>query len=611
MTTPSFSIPQAVGWNTWNSRSVLSHVRMPEGFAVNLGLKTYQDGRVLTEALIGRDGKYSERVRPGIRSFDESYTELTLEFGTTKLLVQSMVQKDELRLLVTPKSDPQPPSVLLVQGALLWNRPGWVCRRQDDCLEGILPNRKISVYVDGIPIREDNAGLVSPYLSFRLDRPVAVSTGQRVSVEELQRDLATAKAALLSEAARFKNLSEAYLAMSSCLCWDTIFEPEKQQMCSPVSRVWSLGWGGYVLFCWDTYFSAMLSLPVSRELAYANLIAITREKTENGFIPNFGAANDYKTRDRSQPPVGSLALREVYRRFGDPSIVRELFDDLLEWNRWFAGHRMLENGQLCWGSCPYTPLAGRHWESDGVNERFGAALESGMDNSPMYDDIPFDPDTHLLSLADVGLTGLYLMDCEILAELAGLLGREADRTELRKRAAHVKDGMDGLWCEEVGMFLNRRTDTGEFSRRISPTNFYALFSDRISPAQLARILEHFYDPQEFGGESILPSISRSDPTYPEQDYWRGRIWAPLNFLVYLALRKQGCAAECSVLAKKSVALLLREWESHGHVHENYGGDSGLGCDSSSSDPFYHWGGLLALIALYDADTFGNPNAPLA
>ena len=42
------------GWKTWNVRSVLSHVHMPEGLALNLCMKEYRDGNFLGEALIGR-----------------------------------------------------------------------------------------------------------------------------------------------------------------------------------------------------------------------------------------------------------------------------------------------------------------------------------------------------------------------------------------------------------------------------------------------------------------------------------------------------------------------------------------------------------------------------
>jgi hypothetical protein len=32
------------GWNTWNVRSVLSHVLLPEAFTISLGLKVYNRG---------------------------------------------------------------------------------------------------------------------------------------------------------------------------------------------------------------------------------------------------------------------------------------------------------------------------------------------------------------------------------------------------------------------------------------------------------------------------------------------------------------------------------------------------------------------------------------
>ena len=98
---------------------------------------------------------------------------------------------------------------------------------------------------------------------------------------------------------------------------------------------------------------------------------------------------------------------------------------------------------------------------------------------------------------------------------------------------------------------------------------------------------------------MLPSIARNDPAYPDQEYWRGRVWAPMNFLVYLGFEQHGLTEACSDLAKKSVSIFLPEWKEHRHVHENYNSITGQGCDVQSSDKFYHWGALLAAIALRD------------
>ncbi|MBO2517399.1 MAG: hypothetical protein CW338_09035, partial [Clostridiales bacterium] len=332
--------------------------------------------------------------------------------------------------------------------------------------------------------------------------------------------------------------------------------------------------------------------------------------TEAGFVPNFAYATGQVSADRSQPPVGSAMLLETYRIYRDKRIVEEMFDGLLRWNRWFAEHRMNPSGALCWGSEEIPVLFGNRWEKDGVHDRFGAALESGLDNSPMYDGIPFNKETNRLELEDAGLTGLYILDCRSLLELAAVTGRKDVLPELQSRMDAARAGLDGLWDEETGFYLNRRTDTGEFSRRLSPTNFYALFSPDVSPARQKRIAAHYFDPDEFYGEWMLPSIARNDPAFPEQEYWRGRVWAPLNFLVYLALARTELEDVRHDLARKSAALFMKEWTEHRHVHENYNAITGEGCDSGNSDKFYHWGALLCVIALADAGMIRNLGLPL-
>lgn len=359
-----------------------------------------------------------------------------------------------------------------------------------------------------------------------------------------------------------------------------------------------MSWGGYVLFCWDTFFAAAMISLENKELAYANVLAILNEITESGFVPNFGAADDNKSRDRSQPPVGSMVIRDIYRRWQDKWLIEETFDRLAVWNQWFFEHRRAADGTLCWGSDPFTPRLGRGWEYNGVHDRLGAAFESGLDNSPMYDDIPFDPDTNLLKLSDAGLCGLFIHDCDCLIELAEIIGK--DPAVFRERRQLASQSMANLWEEEYGLFLNRRTDTGEFSYRISPTNFYPLFDSQVPQERRHRsVKEHFYNPEEFWGDYIIPSIARNDPAYPDQDYWRGRIWAPMNYLAYEALRAAGEKEACRDLARKSEELILKEWRLHGHVHENYDGDTGMGCGVPNSDKFYHWGGLLAYIAILE------------
>ena len=83
-------------------------------------------------------------------------------------------------------------------------------------------------------------------------------------------------------------------------------------------------------------------------------------------------------------------------------------------------------------------------------------------------------------------------------------------------------------------------------------------------------------------------------------YWASREYTDPRFK-YVAMKHAGLKKECGDLARKSEELILKEWRLYGHVHENYSAIDGLGCSLHSSDKFYHWGGLLAYIALDNAE----------
>ena len=603
------------GWHTWNIRSVLSHVHMPDGLALNIAFKEFRSGHYLKETLIGRFPTHfsqtpAETAYPGIHAFDDTYTEITIEWCDMTIRVESATEEDELLLLVTPVTKQVRPAMLVLEGGYLWGHKGWIEEKNNTLIAHSASGDRI-VYTTGQPFSDPNIPVQTAFLSVALDHPVAFSTGTVRSLSEVQAIISARRLAHSEKTSAYGKLQPMYEAMECALSWDTLYDAKHNRVVSPVSRIWSINSGGYVLFCWDNFFAGFMGSLGNKYLAYSNLREILNEHTAAGFVPNLAYATGQVSADRSQPPVGSAMLLETYRIHGEKWIVEDMYPDLLRWNQWFAENRMNSSGALCWGSNEIPVLYGNRWETEGVHDTYGAALESGLDNSPMYDDIPFDGKTNRLMLEDVGLTGLYILDCRSLIELAKLLGRDEDINELQTQMTRACNGLETLWDEENGFYYNRRTDTGEFSRRISPTNFYALFSPEISPERQRRIAdEHYYNPEEFYGEWMLPSIARNDPAYPEQDYWRGRVWAPLNFLVYLALTRTTLDDVRHDLAEKSATLFLKEWTEHRHVHENYNSITGEGCDTGNSDRFYHWGALLCAIGLADAGYIKDFGMPL-
>lgn len=88
----------------------------------------------------------------------------------------------------------------------------------------------------------------------------------------------------------------------------------------------------------------------------------------------------------------------------------------------------------------------------------------------------------------------------------------------------AEEGLEQLCNEQLGMHCNRCMDTGELRPVLLPTNFYALFSDRVDERRQS-MEECYFAPEVFYGEWMIPFVMRSHPAYLEQQYWRGKIWA--------------------------------------------------------------------------------------
>ncbi len=592
------------GWNTWNTHSVLSHVLLPEGFSINLQLVSHQSGDTLKEALIGRaDYGTKERVIPGPHAYDGSYTELIVEWQGISIGVRSVVVGNEFFLQISPIRH-SPGDALLLDPQMLWGRSGEI-KIEDGRIHAETPSGTTELAIaSGQYLTTDKN------MKFSLAEPITITTDPAKPVEEIGAIINKSGAEFAARKSQYPEAPDAYEAMQTVLAWNTIYDPGNDRVISPVSRTWSAPSGGWVLFEWDTYFAAyMLSLDC-KELAYANAIAITNEITEKGFVPN-NSQPGIKSLDRSQPPVGAFVVKEIYKKYKEKWFLNEVFDKLLRWNRWWADNREID-GYLSYGSDPYDYGDTYHRSFNGIGNLKGAKWESGLDNSPMYDDAVYDRITHQMLLADVGLMSLYINDCHSLSEIASVLGKTEVAPELEERAAKYSKMLKTLWNAESGLFLNRDLLTGEFSHRLSPTLFYSLLAKVPDQKQAERMIkDHFYNPQEFWGEFIMPSIARNDPAFKDNIYWRGRIWAPMNFLVYLGMRNYDLPDARKDMAERSENLLLKSWLSERHVYENYNAETGRGDDAGNwSDAFYHWGALLGFISLMDKGYVPSPELSL-
>lgn len=591
----------ANGWNTWNTESMFSHVLMPEAIAVNICFNNTANGNsYLKESFRVREGR-PEKLTPGWHAADGSYTEVLVEWSNNTFRIQTAAKGNQWVALITAMKVTQKVPNIIVESGMLWNYPGRLSLSGNQ----IIAEAGSKTVIIGSPNKQtvDYIPANTPYLAIPLEGEVGLYAGNPMSMEDIRSFVETKRNNMEREAMQYEGLSEVYRTMSSVLGWNTIYDPQNKRVITPVSRSWNSTWGGYVLFDWDTYFVSYMFSLFNKDLAYANAVEITKSITEGGFIPNFAASYGKVSLDRSQPPVGSFIVKEIYKRFGEDWFLKETYDELLAWNRWWPKNRD-NDGFLSWGSNPVNDPS-YAFESNNLQ---AAMYESGLDNSPMYDNVPFNKSKHMLELADVGLTSMYIWDCQNLSEIAELLGKKEDAKELRARAETYSKALKDLWSEEKGIYLNKRTDNNTFSNRLSPTNFYPLLTGIPSQSQAERMMkEHYFNPGEFYSEWVIPSISRNDPAFTDQNYWRGRIWAPMNFLVYVGISNYNLPDARKDLIKKSYNLLLQNWLEKGGVYENYNAITGYSDDVNNSDPFYHWGALLGFMSFIEDNYIPKPS----
>jgi hypothetical protein len=385
-------------------------------------------------------------------------------------------------------------------------------------------------------------------------------------------------------------------AIGNSMFWNTLYAPSNDLIFPSISRHWAHTWGGWVVGEWDCFFGSLLTSIEDKTQTLAAIKAILLAQTDTGLVPNM-ASGGGTTPDRSQPPVGSYVNWKVYQKFKDREFLEWAYPRLRKWHEWWFRDRGdgqpwrdgNKDGLLEWGSDRGSaPSVG------GRGFLQAAKWESGMDDSPMFDEVTYDPRTYTMNLNDVGLNSLYALDAECLSRIAGILGKDDDaRTFLAEYERMKLLVREKLWNEQDGIYENRFWN-GEFSKHLSPTNFYPMFAGIASAEQARRMVaEHLLNPKEFWGTYVAPSVARNDSGFPDQFYWRGDIWGPTNFMLYQAINRYRFDKVALDYAQKNYDLFMSDWKVNHHDNEQYRAWGGNG----GGDTHYTWGALLCLVAL--------------
>jgi hypothetical protein len=516
-----------------------------------------------------------------------------------------------------------------------------------------------------------------------------------------------------------------------------------------VAHTQSRGWcppGEIRLFGWDSFFNGLLASYVDPHTARQTIRAILTTATPEGFVPNIASDRSQgRPSNRSEPPVGAMATWKIYRLHPDKEFLAEVYPKLVKWHDWWFAINPATSKPNRDGNCNGL----LEWGCDSGQPQ-DVKFESGIDDSPIFDEMAVDPVTKTMRLDAVDLNALWAMDAEYLGKIAEALSKPEEARRFQREVEAMNRRMNELlWDDQAGMYASRywepqletfrippetipaacwRTPAGEvgvqaayfkgvrndnplavkvvpcieisnqgqrvlaksygddkhqisvrwtgilvpehsglcslsletrgssrvwldgklildqsqpvmyphlrtqpmtlemgkhyqvkveyhagdyigvrmvwfrvldpapapkiLSGRFAMTSFYPLISGAPDPARARRMLAILQDDRRFWGEYVVPTISRDDPAFPVQHYWRGKIWGPTNYLVWLGLQRYAEPALLASVADKSESLFLRNWLAERRCHENYL------CDGTgSNDPHYTWGALLVLMQI--------------
>ena len=208
------------------------------------------------------------------------------------------------------------------------------------------------------------------------------------------------------------------------------------------------------------------------------------------------------------------------------------------------------------------------------------------------------------SVTPVVTSAYYLRAAKILRLAAKELGLKKDVKAYERIIKYLSYALQTYsWDEESGYFgyvvhdslgnatdIFRYKDQSNFNKGLDGVT--PLVAGICSPAQVGRLMEHLFSPDELWTKVGLSTVDQSAPYYKEDGYWNGAVWFPHQWMMWKALLDLGKGEEAYRVAHTALDNWEKECEESYFTFEHFIISSGRGAGwhqfSGLSSPILNW-----------------------
>ena len=346
----------------------------------------------------------------------------------------------------------------------------------------------------------------------------------------------------------------------------------KSQLYSPegkIKRIWSTPdrLPHRNMWLWDSVFHAIGHRHLDTELAENLILALFDVQQEDGFIPHMAKPEEISS--VTQPPVIAWGAWFVYQKSGNKEFLKNVLKNNKDFLLWCQRNRRKTEKELySWHTNPE------------LNNRCD---ESGMDNSPR-----FDTNSDLYA---IDFSCYMANETHFMQKIADELGDKDAADFFCQWHEKIKSEINNtLWCEEDGFYYDYDIKNNRFNKVQSVASFLPIFAGVCDKAQCEKLVSHLENPDEFGTEFPIPSISKKDESFGS-DMWRGPVWINYNYMISKGLTEYGFGDSSEKIKEKTLAVINEWYNRTGTVYEFY--------DSENRTPPYCFNRKGEVVEPYD------------